>query len=273
MEIKEALKKEIKAEQRMLDRIFDNQKETQDQYALWCRTDHGRKNFYIRKAGEKKAKHVSRSKLGQLECIYQRKFDDITVGILEKNIKIMNRALKDISSWVPADVEALMPRAYREFKEILSSRGCFEEKSDTSLIHSSENPKNREALVYKARCGVYVRSKNEMLILDGLSMTGLEIWYEKRLELVTGGSDGYNTETVYPDFTVKLPDGSIIYWEHMGLMDQEQYQKANSYKLKLYFENGIYPPKNLILTMDGETMPFDSSAVWKIIDGFLLYGA
>jgi hypothetical protein len=45
------------------------------------------------------------------------------------------------------------------------------------------------------------------------------------------------------------------------------------YLLNDYFENGIYPPKNLIITVDGDTMPFDSSAVWRIIDGILLYGS
>ena len=272
MEIAEALKNEIKMEQKLLDSFLEKRSADPNKYSLWCRTNRGRKSFYLRKKGEKKAKYAGLSQINILEDIYQYKYEEIAAKVIEENIIHMNTALDRIRPWDMDSIAVCMPKAFKELQSVLYKRNDVQE-DDLKDVHQSENPKNRDGLVFKARNGVYVRSKNEMLILDALSMTDLEIWYEKRLDLVAGGSGGYNTESVYPDFTIKLPDGSIIYWEHMGLMDQEKYQKDNSNKLKLYFENGIYPPKNLIITVDGDTMPFDSSAVWRIIDGILLYGS
>ena len=54
------------------------------------------------------------------------------------------------------------------------------------------------------------------------------------------------------------------------MMDRPDYQRNNFEKMKKYLSNGIYPPKNLILTFDGDDMPFDNSATWRVIEGLLL---
>ena len=82
--------------------------------------------------------------------------------------------------------------------------------------------------------------------------------------------DGYNTDVEYPDFTIKLPDGSIMYWEHFGMMDQDDYRKKNLHKMGTYIENNIYVPQDLIITMDSDTVPFDNLIVKGIIDSRIL---
>ena len=68
-----------------------------------------------------------------------------------------------------------------------------------------------------------------------------------------------------------LPDGSIVYWEHFGMMDKKDYQEKNYRKLQNYLANGIYPPHNLIVTFDGENMLIISlcfsisSHIWNIL--------
>ena len=44
----------------------------------------------------------------------------------------------------------------------------------------------------------------------------------------------------------------VIYHEHLGLLDNEEYLHANLVKLDEYRRNGIYPGKNLIITYEGE---------------------
>ena len=44
----------------------------------------------------------------------------------------------------------------------------------------------------------------------------------------------------------------MIYHEHLGLMDNEEYRHANLIKLDEYRRNGIYPGKNLIITYEGD---------------------
>ena len=143
-----------------------------------------------------------------------------------------------------------MPSAYKKIDETLR-RAADPDKDDTPFPQS-ENTKDRKGLKHRTSFDLMVRSKNEMLIAEGVYASGLEFRYEKRLELVTENCDGYNTNPLYPDFTIRLKDGSLMYWEHLGMMDKPEYQKDNYERMKMYLANGIYPPKNLILTFDGE---------------------
>ena len=78
------------------------------------------------------------------------------------------------------------------------------------------------------------------------------------------------TVTKYPDFTIFLKDGSVIYWEHSGKFDKEDYRYDQFNKFKLYYDNGIYPPKNLIITMDDGDKPLDIMAIRRIIQNMIL---
>ncbi|MER7271181.1 AAA family ATPase [Micromonospora carbonacea] len=92
---------------------------------------------------------------------------------------------------------------------------------DTNLIHVAPN-------------GVLVRSKNEVIIagiLEDLAPGGWE--YEKPLEF--GGVKRF------PDFTVPTPGGRTVYWEHLGMIDNPQYQAAWERKLGWYREQGVLP--------------------------------
>jgi hypothetical protein len=46
---------------------------------------------------------------------------------------------------------------------------------------------------------------------------------------------------VHPDFTIHRPDGSVVLWEHFGLMDDIEYARKWSLKLAWYTANG-FPP-------------------------------
>lgn len=62
----------------------------------------------------------------------------------------------------------------------------------------------------------------------------------------------------YPDFTLlKVKTREIIYHEHLGLLDDEEYRKANLAKLEEYRKNGIYQGKNLIITYEGTGCPLN----------------
>ncbi len=163
---------------------------------------------------------------------------------------------------------AKLPASYRHAIDIIT------EKEGIKVIQS-ENPKHREKLTVKTSSGLYVRSKNEMIIYEMLKFFKLNIRYEMALELeeTTHEADGTVTVrkvTTYPDFTIFLPDGTVMYWEHFGLLDREGYRDDFTEKLKLYYDNGIYPPKNLIITMDGDGKPFDNLMIRKIVEAQIL---
>jgi hypothetical protein len=83
--------------------------------------------------------------------------------------------------------------------------------------------------------GVVVKSKNEVIVAGVLDEVAPGRWaYETPLK----GTDG---RTVRPDFTVQRVDGSVVLWEHLGLMDDIDYARKWGLKLEWYAANGFLP--------------------------------
>ena len=75
---------------------------------------------------------------------------------------------------------------------------------------------------------------------------GIPYRYEAEVQLSNG-------KIKYPDFTLlNIRTREVIYHEHLGLMDDENYRKVNLIKLDEYRRNGIYLGKNLIITYEAE---------------------
>ena len=90
--------------------------------------------------------------------------------------------------------------------------------------------------------GTIVRSKSELIIYELLLQYHITFRYEKPVMI-----DG----TEYrPDFTILLPDGKVIYWEHAGMMTKEEYRNRHKKKMDVFESAGIVPWDNLIVTYD-----------------------
>ena len=106
--------------------------------------------------------------------------------------------------------------------------------------------------------GEQVRSKSEVIIANMLYENHIPYTYEKELDV-----GGYKK---IPDFTIEDEEsGDVWYWEHCGMMNDENYSKRWNAKEKLYAANGIVEGKNLIVTKE-YGMGFDSSEVKAIIE-------
>lgn len=101
------------------------------------------------------------------------------------------------------------------------------------------NIKNRSVfldnnLIYKTERGELVRSKSEWIIADKLHASGIDYIYEHPVLL-----DGVER---FPDFTIVDDDtGTIWYWEHNGMLSNEEYRKRWERKLNAYRQHGILP--------------------------------
>lgn len=102
-----------------------------------------------------------------------------------------------------------------------------------------------------------VRSKSEQIIYDALIRAGIPFRYEAKLYI--------NGKYFVPDFTILLPDGTPIYWEHFGMTIDADYMLANKRKLEIYEEYGITQWNNLIVTFDNIRYGLSSA----IVDGYI----
>lgn len=111
--------------------------------------------------------------------------------------------------------------------------------------------------------GERVRSKSEILIANALQKHQVPYRYEFPIKLKQYG-------IVHPDFTVlNIRKRKEMYWEHMGMLDEEGYRDYALDKITAYEKNGIFPGDKLILTLETLKSPMNSKIIEKIIDQYL----
>ena len=91
-------------------------------------------------------------------------------------------------------------------------------------------------LIHQATDGKLLRSKSELMIYQRLLDNNIEVLYEKKLTI--------KEVEKLPDFTIENEDtGEIYYWEHCGMMHDEEYRRRWNEKYAWYIENDILPFK------------------------------
>jgi ATP-dependent DNA helicase RecQ len=97
--------------------------------------------------------------------------------------------------------------------------------------------------IHKTLSGDLVRSKSEVIIANILYQSGIPFKYEARLV-------GPDSEIRSPDFTVEW-QGKTYYWEHLGMLDVEDYNQEWELK-KAWYEANF--PGQLITTKESSTL-------------------
>ena len=132
----------------------------------------------------------------------------------------------------------------------------------------------QEGLVYRTSTGIAVRSKSELLVYETLLNAKIQPAYEQALTL--GGS------TRYPDFTIADEiSGRTIYWEHLGMLERDDYRKSWEKKLAWYRANHVRPAEEpsvvvgddengiLVTTQETSVAPFNLGDVQEKIRKYL----
>ncbi len=105
-------------------------------------------------------------------------------------------------------------------------------------------PKHLLNKIYPTSKGDIVRSKSEVIIANILFSNKVQYEYEKKLYYNQGN-------WIEPDFTIEIPNGNEIYWEHLGMIGTESYDKRWKEKLEIYRK---YFPDQLVVTYEGTTI-------------------
>lgn len=125
-------------------------------------------------------------------------------------------------------------------------------------MHASyaSNSINPDELIYETYSGIRVRSKSERTIGNRLELYGFPYRYEQPVTVNTlWMNDEYGcalpvSKTYYPDFTIMLPNGEIILWEHLGRADIAEYRRHTMEKISAYRQSDIVDSRHLILTFE-----------------------
>lgn len=97
--------------------------------------------------------------------------------------------------------------------------------------------------IHKTESGIWVRSKSEVIIANILYRSDIPFVYEQKLF--------YNEKQwKEPDFTITY-NGKTWYWEHLGMLGDEQYDNDWAEKKAIYESLGI---RNLITTKESAVL-------------------
>jgi len=108
-----------------------------------------------------------------------------------------------------------------------------------------------QKMSYTTVNGENVRSKSEKIIADLFYRLGIPYCYEPRIKLDDGNY-------LCPDFALlNVKERRTVYWEHFGLLSDEGYADKTFRKLNAYEKSGIVLGKDILFSMEAESIPLD----------------
>ena len=223
--------------------------------------------YYTRKDGVEV--YIPKSQHSLVNDLKRRRVLETAESIAKGNIKAMERLLKEYEPLDFEKIERSLPQSYRGL-ELVRPEFTPGDKIFCGVkgqhFTQSENPYMREKLVNSTYFGLKTRSKSEAILAETIYRSGFSVYYEKKIILY---DDFGNKKTAYLDFVVPLTPFYEIGWEHNGLLDDDTYFQRNMEKLRLYHLNGIYQPKNLILTSDKPGGGLDNEYIECLVQNYL----
>lgn len=213
--------------------------------------------YLLNKPGNRVGTYMPASQQRTAVGLLQKRYDQLVLRAANKQLAVIDRFLKGYDNSLIRSIYASMSAVRKPFitpaelpdKEYAAEwQACkFEPK------HIPENvPKH-----YTDK-GEQVRSKSEVMIANALNHAGIPYRYECPLHL--------DSITVHPDFTIlRIEDRKVLYWEHLGRMDDPGYCSDTLLKIRSYEDSGLFPGTDLILTMETGSMPINLSVIKRII--------
>ena len=223
--------------------------------------------FYVRDKETEDKNHNGRylkvSERSLANRIAQRDYAKNIVKVVEKQLKL----IQNIHTQYDENEIQLQYEKLSDIRKKLVKPFTISNEEYIKMWEAAEYEswnQYEENLLFQTNKGELVRSKSEKILADKFGIMNVPYLYEKPLVL------GKNI-VLHPDFTLlNVERRTEYYWEHLGMMEQEDYCKKALQKLELYAMNGIFPGKNLIITMESKTNPLNMQVVEKQIEEFLL---
>lgn len=233
----------------------------------------GRKNakgyveffLYYKATGERV--YINRESQGLILKMLRNKYGEESLKVLKNNQLLLEYFIANYQEFDPVHILEGLPKSYQYAQDFCKDKGLFQiPESGKERFRGSEKTSSENDLIHSTSFGLKTRSKGEAMIGETLfHYTTLRFFYEKKLTLLNEFGQPVD---VYPDFTIIHPLEGLFFWEHKGMMSDSEYVKRDQWKMDLYFRNGIYVPKNLIVTCDSPKGGTDMNSIAKLVRGY-----
>lgn len=183
------------------------------------------------------------------------------LAVLEKNVMALETMTKVFCEVAPDDILEQMPARFKKFpREYFFPQPEADDWAGQPYEQSSYMPERK---IHTTGRGLLVRSKSELAIAETLYKYEVPFRYEQVLEV--------GTYKLVPDFMPRNKrTGEQFYWEHCGMLENEEYRRHHKWKMNLYESVGIVPWKNLIVSYDGTDGTLNIAEIESVIKNKLL---
>lgn len=185
-----------------------------------------------------------------LRALSLKTFLTINLSLIDQYIMSLQEAVRSAEKISVQEILRQMPERLCDFlsfdsgEESIATQSAVQKKRKAEFLNA-EYPAfilSDTQIKHVTSDGTIVRSKSELIIYELLLQYHITFRYEK--PIIIGGME------YRPDFTILLPDGKVIYWEHAGMMTKEEYRERHKKKMDAFESAGIVPWDNLIVTYD-----------------------
>lgn len=223
---------------------------------LICAKNGNRYKWYV--TNDKKPKYLSKKETKLAEELAVKKYYESRKHELLAELKACEAYKSAAQKYINPQSDKIIE--HEEYQKLLGRRvrNINKEVKNWAEMEYEGNSNYKDKLIVRATNGRYVRSKSEAVIDKVLYREGIPFRYEDKLV--------FGNVVMYPDFTIRHPDtGKVYYWEHFGMMDNQEYVEHACKKIKQYCDNGIVPSVNLIMTYETKEYPFSIEDAEQVV--------
>lgn len=226
-------------------------------YYSYYMNDENNRNIYISTKEKEFIKQLS-----------QRKYLEALLTELNKEYQLVIKQLKKYKPEKCVSIyEKLAPRYNMliepiiEPEDMYSSNWIKQKKKETMELASNSYEKSER---FESANGEYLRSKSELIISEKLNRNNVPYIYEYPFKTETG-------KTLYPDFYIlnKRTRKSYFY-EHFGMMDNEEYVNNAITKIEEYERNGVKLGDKLLVTFETSKKGLNTKRVDEMIKNYFI---
>ena len=196
--------------------------------------------------------HTSRESIGGPDeplviGLKKQRFYSEQLKAMQHDLEVLSRAYDKLEDYSAEAIHEALPKAYKNlpdecFDDVLLQRVSkwVETKYKRNSYELPDDP--------NIACdGTATRSKGETIVYDDLYHAGIPFMYDSYHKWQ--GRSG-KVHGLSPAFLFKCQDGSLLVWEHLGLLGHDGYSDSVLERLNKYLDCGFVVGQNLILTSD-----------------------
>ena len=260
-----SIKEDIEARRLFLDKLVDKARKglrNAPQGTLRISSSGGRVQYYHRKQpSDRVGEYIPKKELKLISALAQKEYYEKTYRLAKQEQKAIDAYLKRCPVIMPELYYEVLSESRKELViPLCETEEMFRKRWES--VEYEGNPIETASFEYYSDKGEKVRSKSEIIIANMLAKAEVPYRYEFPVYLETMG-------TVYPDFTVLNTHlRKEFYWEHLGMMDDEEYSEKAIRKIAAYCANGIYPGEKLILTFETRSTPLNIRQIKEMIEHY-----